>query len=307
MLNCSIIQTQHIKLLFLDSDYAESAAKIVLFSCFAKSSQFFLLILAPEICKICLRMRNLYYMLALLLIWGFSSCAKRTELVAVDAGSIKVEASSREDGAEAVRAIVERGRMAVDSIKRPVIGEAAMTLEKHIPESPLMNFAADALLLMAREVTGENVDIAITNKGGLRSNISAGTITFGDIYNVFPFENTLALLTLKGEQLMQLCNEIASVGGEAIAGMRLVITPQGDLVSVTVAGKPVDMERDYRVATSDYLSQGNDKMTALALGTARVVKNDITIRDLMVRYIKALAAKGEPLSAECDGRITVKE
>lgn len=252
-------------------------------------------------------MRDLYYMLALLLLLGVSSCAKRKELVAVDAGNIKVEASSREDGAEAVRAIVERGRMAVDSIKRPVIGEAAMTLEKHIPESPLMNFAADALLLMAREVTGENVDIAITNKGGLRSNISAGTITFGDIYNVFPFENTLALLTLKGEQLMQLCNEIASVGGEAIAGMRLVITPQGDLVSVTVAGQPVDMERDYRVATSDYLSQGNDKMTALALGTARVVKNDITIRDLMVRYIKALAAKGESLSAECDGRITVKE
>ena len=28
MLNCSIIQTQHIKLLFLDSDYAESAAKL---------------------------------------------------------------------------------------------------------------------------------------------------------------------------------------------------------------------------------------------------------------------------------------
>ena len=111
-------------------------------------------------------------------------------------------------GAGEVRAILERGRVAVDSIKRPVIGHASMKLEKYVPESPLMNFAADALLQTARECTGQHIDIAITNKGGLRSNINAGTVTFGDIYNVFPFENTLALLTLNGAQLMQLCREI---------------------------------------------------------------------------------------------------
>ena len=48
-------------------------------------------------------------------------------------------------------------------------------------------------------------------------------------------------------------------------------------------------------------------MAALASGTARDVRNDITIRDLMVQYIKRLADNGEVLSAECDGRITVKE
>lgn len=252
-------------------------------------------------------MKNLYSLFALSLLVAAASCSEPKELVSVEGGSIKVEASSCEDGAEDVRNILERTALAVDSIKRPVIGEAAMTLEKRIPESPLMNFAADALLLMARDVTGEHVDIAITNKGGLRSNISVGTITFGDIYNVFPFENTLALLTLNGEQLMQLCSEIASVGGEAISGMRIVMTRQGELVSVTVGGKPIDKAKSYRVATSDYLSQGNDRMTALAQGTDCVVKSDITIRDLMVMYIKGLHSKGERLSAECDGRITVKE
>lgn len=244
---------------------------------------------------------------SLLLFMFAVSCTRKMELVTVEGGNIKVEAVSRGDGAHGVRAILGRARLAVDSIKRPVIGEAAVALEKYIPESPLMNFAADALLAMSREVTGERVDVAITNKGGLRSNIQAGTITFGDIYNVFPFENTLALLTLSGEQLMQLCREVASVGGEAIAGMRLVVTPQRELVSATVDGKPVEVARSYRVATSDYLSQGNDKMSALALGTERDIKSDITIRDLMVRYIKKLAAEGKALSAECDGRISIKE
>ena len=252
-------------------------------------------------------MRILYHMFALSLLIAVTACSGRKEPVSVEGGNIKVEASQREDGVEEVRAILERGRQAVDSIKRPVVGHSAMVLEKYVPESPLMNFAADALLAMSREVTGEHVDISITNKGGLRSNLPAGTITFGDIYNVFPFENTLALLTLDGVQLMQLCREIASVGGEAISGMRLVITPNGELVSVTVNGTPVDEARSYRIATSDYLSQGNDKMAALASGTARDVRNDITIRDLMVQYIKRLADNGEVLSAECDGRITVKE
>ena len=170
-----------------------------------------------------------------------------------------------------------------------------------------MNFAADALLATAREHTGQPVDIAITNKGGLRSNIEEGEITFGDVYNVFPFENTLALLTLNGEQLLQLCAEIASVGGEAISGLELVITKDGELLSAAVAGKPIDKNGSYRIATSDYLAQGNDKMTALALGTERDIRNDVTVRDLMVQYIKKMSAGGKALEAKCDGRITVEE
>lgn len=247
------------------------------------------------------------YGLYLLLLFFAAACVQRPELVAVDGGNIKVEAVQCEGKAGKVRAILEAGRVAVDSIKRPVLGEAAVSLEKYIPESPLMNFAADALLEMSQHYSSAEVDIAITNKGGLRSNIAAGTVTFGDIYNVFPFENTLAFLTLTGEQLLQLCREVASVGGEAIAGMRLVITPEGELLGVTVGGKPVDPAGEYRIATSDYLAQGNDKMTALALGSNREVLGNVTIRDLMVQYVKELSAQGKKLDAVCDGRITVKK
>lgn len=225
----------------------------------------------------------------------------------LEGGNIKVVSISCDTGAVEVRELLKKGREKVDSIKRPVIGEAAIALERYQPESPLMNFAADALLAMSKRYSNEKVDIAITNKGGLRSNISQGTVTFGDIYNVFPFENTLAFVTLNGEQLLQLCREVASVGGEAISGLRLEITPQGELLSANVNGEPVSAEKEYRIATSDYLSQGNDKMTALALGARREVLDNVTIRDIMVEYVKELAARGEKLYAECDGRITIKE
>jgi 2',3'-cyclic-nucleotide 2'-phosphodiesterase (5'-nucleotidase family) len=228
-------------------------------------------------------------------------------LMNVEGGNFRVSASAGGQGASGVRTLLASAQEKVDSIKRPVIGEAAVALDKYLPESPLMNFAADALLEMSQRHSAVPVDVAITNKGGLRSTIQQGVITFGDVYDVFPFENTLALLTLTGTQLQQLCREVASVGGEAISGMRMQITPQGELLSVTVNGEPLDPEREYRIATSDYLSQGNDKMNALALGTGRDILSNITIRDLMVQYIKELAGRGEKLSAECDGRITVIE
>ena len=246
------------------------------------------------------------YLTITLLAAAICGCTPKEQTMRIEAGNIKVTATDSNDGAARVRAILERDKAYIDSIKSPVLGVAAMALEKYIPESPLMNFAADALMEMAQLHSKERVDIAITNKGGLRSNIAAGTITFGDVYNVFTFENRLALLTLNGEQLTQLCKEIAKVGGEAISGMHLEITREGELVSATVGGKAIEPQATYRIATLDYLSQGNDNLTTLAGGTDLVVTNHL-LRDLMMEYIKRETAKGKKISAACDGRITIKE
>ncbi len=215
-------------------------------------------------------------------------------------------ATAKPDGAEEVKAIIEKYRAVIDSIKAPVIGTAAADLTVCPPESPLMNFAADALHKMAQLHCKQKIDIAITNKGGLRSNITKGNITYGDIYNVFPFENTLALLTLNGKQLTTLFEEIARVGGEPISGARLTITRDGKLLNATVAGKRIEPEREYLIATSDYLSQGNDKLFTLGKGSNKTIKSDITIRDLMIQYVTALHEEGKAVKATTDGRITIK-
>ena len=260
--------------------------------------------------KVLIMMRNSNLLFIVLLCSLLLSCRNECNVTIMGGGSVKVVGSLENNtgpSISALQSIVQKGREAIDDIKRPVIGEAALPLKKFIPESPLMNFAADALYVMAQRYSNVPIDIAITNKGGLRSDLPQGTITFGDIYNVFPFENTLAMLTLDGGQLQQLCREIASVGGEAVCGLELQITPDGDLLEATVRGKAIDPAKNYRIATSDFLSQGNDKMTALALGVDRDVRSDVTIRDLMVQYIKELASKGKKLTAKCDGRIKVKK
>ena len=236
-----------------------------------------------------------------------TSCGNNSKnLASIEAGNIKVEHIEKSDGAELVREILARRAAVIDSIKAPVIGRAAKELTSYTPESPLMNFAADALLFMARQKSGEQIDIAITNKGGLRNIIAQGDITFGDIYNVFPFENTLALVTLDGEQLLQLFADIAAVGGEAISGARLTITADGKLTSATVGGKKIIPSKKYRIATSDYLSQGNDKLYTFEKSSNVTIKSDITIRDLMIDYIKMCHSNGKTIDASTDGRITIK-
>ena len=226
------------------------------------------------------------------------------KLVAIECGNIKVTGSNSKAGAENVRTILEKYKPTIEQVKAPVVGTSQAELTSYKPESPLMNFAADAIFEIAQRE--QKTDLALTNKGGLRNILPKGELTFGDIYNVFPFENRLTYLTLNGAQLMRLFGDIAKVGGEAISGMRLTITREGELLNATVGGKAIEAQRRYRIATLDYLSQGNDTLTTLALGTDLEVTGHL-LRDLRVEYIKRETANGRKISAACDGRITIKE
>ncbi|MBR5334934.1 MAG: 5'-nucleotidase C-terminal domain-containing protein [Bacteroidaceae bacterium] len=250
-----------------------------------------------------------------LLLFSLLSCGRQEQAVRIVGGNVAVSAAARESLSVPMRRLLVQGKAAIDSIKSPVVGYAAATLVAERPESPLMNFAADALLCRARLFTGEKIDVAITNKGGLRSELSEGVITFGDVYNVFPFENSIITLTLNGEQLLQLFGEVARVGGEAIGGARMEISRCGSNLSckkVVVGGcllPGVDdswKESEFRVVTNNYLAQGNDGLSTLVQGYDRK-EYGVTLRELVLDYISALYVRGRAVDAAVDGRVKVIE
>jgi hypothetical protein len=65
-------------------------------------------------------------------------------------------------------------------------------------ESPLGNLFADAL---REAIAGADVAINNNSRGGLRTDIPDGELTFGRLYDVFPFDNRLVRLTLTGAEL----------------------------------------------------------------------------------------------------------
>ena len=183
------------------------------------------------------------------------------------------------------------------------IGYAPKDLEVYQPECPMLNWASDALLAIARDLCPESVDVAVVNIGGMRCNWGAGDITFRHVFELMPFDNMLVVLTLKGSDLQQLGEIFAYSGGQGIAGMR--IKAVGDKVMqqdalVTINGQAIEMDKTYTVATSDYLSQGNDGMLPLK-NHIQCWNSEEKIRDLYIEYIKQVKV----VEARVDGRMDV--
>ena len=74
------------------------------------------------------------------------------------------------------------------------IGYAPVGLAVHQPECTMLNWASDALLAKARELSPEQVDMAVVNIGGMRCNWGAGDITFKHVFELMPFDNELVVL-----------------------------------------------------------------------------------------------------------------
>ena len=185
-----------------------------------------------------------------------------------------------------------------------VIGNCPQAIRKSAPESPLYNLTGDALIWMAREYMDVDADVSLYNSGGLRAEISAGNLTIGDVYAVYPFDNVLSIVTMKGSDLKTMFNEVASSGGLPVnSGVKLVIS-NSKVKSVTVNGKAIDNNKTYTVATIDYLVERGSY--GLPNATSRSDAPEI-IRDYFVEYFRHLAKQNNgKITAATDGRVTVE-
>jgi len=188
------------------------------------------------------------------------------------------------------------------------LATAPEALVKGKPQSTLGNFVADAYLQIGRKKTGRNVEFAITNLGGLRADIEAGNVTLGTMFNIFPFENKIVVLGLKGRDLRQLIESNAGRKLDATAGAVITLAMDGDRCiasSILIGGRPIDPDKTYYVATLDFLAEGNSGMSALTRAVETIDPN-ISARDAMIEYVKELDAAGKTVSAKIDGRVIDK-
>ncbi|MEV6562181.1 bifunctional metallophosphatase/5'-nucleotidase [Nocardia sp. NPDC051756] len=162
-----------------------------------------------------------------------------------------------------------------------VVGAAAATLP-HDPDatgvSPLGNVIADSML----SATAGPVPAvaAFMNPGGVRADIKAGPVTYGDIYTVQPFGNQVVTLTLTGQQVLRLLEQqwdnTSKPATLSPAGITYAYSnsgPKGAKVigdSVRIAGQPLNPAATYRITTNSFLASGGDGFTVFTEGTDKV-------------------------------------
>lgn len=183
-----------------------------------------------------------------------------------------------------------------------IIGYSEDEYSSRRPESGLSNFAADVIKAIAERKTGDKVDIAMTNYGGIRTSLPKGAVRVYDIFSIFPFDNYLVTFDIKGADLHRFLNQmIARRRVEAFSGVEIVITGR-EADKLNVAGAPIDDDRVYKFATINFLMDGGD---GVVLSDVAFNRKDtgIWIRDAIVEYLKDQMARGETISLHPDGRI----
>ncbi len=155
-------------------------------------------------------------------------------------------------------------------------------------------------------------DVALVNGGGIRGNtvLPAGPLRRRDVLTILPFANKIVKLEVTGETLRAALEsglgQVEKTAGRfpQVAGLRYVFDarrPAGArLVSVSVGEKPLDPQRNYTLATFDFLSGGGDGYTMLQ-GAKVLVRGEAgpMDSDLLIERLKA-----GPIAPVPDGRIS---
>ncbi len=223
------------------------------------------------------------------------------EPIAYDAKRIEVDSQIVDD--MAVDSIINIYKGKVQQETSRIIGYTNKVLTKGKPESLLTNFITDLMLERGRLIAQENgqplPNFAYSNNGGYRTVLPEGAITIGDIFQVMPFENKLVIIGLNAAQTELFFRNIADMGGEGVAGVKLQIKNK-DVYRLRIDGEAYDKNHEglYYMLTTDYLANG---------GGGDVLKeapfrydSDVLLRDAIVEYIEAVHAQGEKIDARLD-------
>lgn len=192
-------------------------------------------------------------------------------------------------------------------------------------ETNLGDLCADAFRVVG------NADIGVVNGGGVRADIAAGSVSYGDLIGVFPFNNALCVMEVTGQQILDALEMAArSSPGEnggflQVSGLSctidatipssVTVSDQGEFTGVAgarrvrdvlVGGEPLEPGRTYRLASHDYLlKNGGDGMNMFQ-ADKEVTSEPMLDNEVLIRYITLTLGGVIPDSyAASQGRITV--
>lgn len=190
---------------------------------------------------------------------------------------------------EAVRVATERP---VARVKFP--------LKREGDEYGLGRLIADAQRSAGR------ADVAIMNNGGIRSDLREGVVTWGNLYQVQPFQNRLQRLTASSAALLAALEHCVTGSGRLpdchIAGVEVWYDARKEsgkrIVRTRLAnGKSIEKDRTYTLVVSDFMATGGSGFAMLNA----VPREDIDVVDLdaLIRYLSVLPS---PVEAPAEAR-----
>jgi 2',3'-cyclic-nucleotide 2'-phosphodiesterase / 3'-nucleotidase / 5'-nucleotidase len=197
---------------------------------------------------------------------------------------------------------------AIAPILNKVIGEAGVELTRTPNvdgEQILGNVIADAMRAEMK------TDMAFMNPGGIRNDLNAGEITWGELFNVQPFGNDLIKMTVTGDIIRELLNQQWADPTRAkmlqISGLYYTYDDtlkygHRILDIYTEDGAEIDPTGEYTITVNNFMAGGGDGYSALLKGKDSL--QGPTDLDGLINYVQNYDG---PIVGEYEGRMNKVE
>ncbi|HWO96617.1 MAG TPA: 5'-nucleotidase C-terminal domain-containing protein, partial [Bacillus sp. (in: firmicutes)] len=185
-----------------------------------------------------------------------------------------------QDDAEAAKILAEKYKPTVDAFKQTIVGTTAVALDGEranvrTKETNLGNLITDGMLAKAKTINPNTV-IALQNGGGIRASIDSGDVTLSEVLTVLPFGNSLGIMELTGQEIIEaLEHSVSSVPEQSgaflqVSGLKFTYDSAKKAGERVVAVEvkedgqtyvALDAEKKYFVATNTFTAKGGDSYT----------------------------------------------
>lgn len=238
------------------------------------------------------------FYLALILLITCAACAPRIHYIGAETTYYKTQETTTD---ERIADMVQPYKVRLDAEMNEVIGTTAKELIKAKPESPLGNLVADLIHKKCEDYYKEAIDFTVVNYGGLRiPALPAGDITKGKIFELMPFDNMLVVVEIDAATVRKLFGIMARNGGWPISKQVSYAINEGEARDILIGGKTIDANKIYKVALSDYLANGGDKL--FFLKDKKRQNLGVLFRDAILEYV--IEQDGAIMDAEVEGRVS---
>ena len=205
--------------------------------------------------------------------------------------------------------IINSWNRAIDEKTKEVVGRTEVALTRsYNSESLLGDITADAIYFSAVS-KGEAPDFAVTNGGGIRTDLEKGDITQKDVIATSPFPNILVVFTLSGKEVTEMFEHSAGLTNAVLQvshGIVMEYDPKKEtgkrLTKLELNGQKIDPDKKYRVATNEFLANGGDGFTQFLSGTERTDINGYMMYSAIMDYLRYK----KTVSPKLEGRVISK-
>ncbi|MGE0867223.1 MAG: bifunctional UDP-sugar hydrolase/5'-nucleotidase [Kofleriaceae bacterium] len=158
-----------------------------------------------------------------------------------------------------------------------------VTLVDTVPKAYGSESAVGNLFTDLMRTARPEAHVAVTNGGGLRADLPAGELTYGQLFEAMPFDNRFALVDVTGADLRKLVSSNLQRGGGILSWSGLSAKARckgGKLeVAIKIGGKPLVESARYKLVTSDFLASGGDGL----IGRMKLPEGSIKLTGTVIR------------------------